>query len=195
MYRSGYYRYAESGYLPITLLKEFVYCPRLAYLELFTGYSYVTDSMERGREVTVDYAMGAARGLRRPRVQQYVRSRSLRLYGVADLVGEVEGGLAVYEFKPLSQVSRRSLWGRHRHFLVQAVAYAMAAEETLRRPAAAVYIVGAGGAVMVRPTPSLREVVRGYSKRLHEMVERELEPEPVRTQKCGYCRMRRVCRP
>jgi len=193
MYRLGYYRYVETGFLPITLLKEFVYCPRLAYLELFTGYSYTTDSMERGKEVTYSYIESIVRNVKSIRVQCYVKSKFLKLCGLVDLVGETRGGLVVYEFKPLTSLSRKSLFSRHKHFLVQAIAYAIASEETFKRPVIEICVVGANKVVVVKPSPSLRHTVKGYAKRLHSMVKSEDEPSPVKTYKCNYCKMRNLC--
>jgi len=193
MYRLGYYRYIETGFLPITLLKEFVYCPRLAYLELFTGYSYITDSMKRGKEITYNYVESIAKNVKNIKVQHYVRSRSLKLHGLVDLVGEVRGRLVVYEFKPLTTLSRKSLLSRHKHFLVQAAAYAVATEETFKRPVIEINVVGMDKVVTVKLTPFLRCIVKGYSNRLHEMVKNESEPLLIKTYKCNYCKMRKLC--
>lgn len=193
MYRLGYYKYVETGFLPITLLKEFVYCPRLAYLELFTGYLYVTDSMKKGKDITYNYIESIIKNIKNIRVQYYVRSRSLKLYGLVDLIGKVKERLVIYEFKPLTTLSRKSLLGRHKHFLVQAVAYAIATEETFKRPVVEINVVGMNKVISVKLTPFLRYIVKGYSNRLHNMVKSESEPLPIKTYKCNYCKMRNLC--
>ena len=108
-------------------------------------------------------------------------------------MGEVRGKLVVYEFKPLTTLSRKSLLSRHKHFLVQAVAYAIAAEETFKRPVIEISVMGINKVITVKLTPFLRRIVRGYSSRLHEMVKNESEPLLVETCKCNYCKMRNLC--
>jgi len=185
------YSLEELGLLPVVLLKEYAYCPRYAYLRLALGGDYVTPSM---------LAAGGAE-LPRFRVPEgwellrgvYVRSGRLGLHGYADAILRRGDLLRVVEAKSLSEVSRRSLFGRRRHVLAQALAYAILAEETLKATADAVLVVGASRAVEVRVTPALRRYVESLAHRMRRDLEAPKPPPRSASWKCSYCCYRRVC--
>lgn len=123
-----------------------------------------------------------------------VASRRLGLWGVADAL-LVSGRLVkAVEAKALTGVSRRALRGRLRHVLAQAVAYGMCAEEGLGLTLVGVVVVGSGGAVEERVTPSLRRYVESLAAGLRRMVELEEAPSPLRGPRCSYCCYSDLCR-
>jgi len=186
------YSLEEAGLLPVALLKEYAYCPRYAYLQIKLGGDYVTPSMRAAGEAGLPE-------LRPPPGWEllrnlYVRSRRLGLHGYADAVLRRGSLVRVVEVKALSDVSRRSLYGRLRHVLAQGVAYALLAEETLRATADSVLIAGSGRWVEVRVTPSLRSYVASLAQRMRRDLEAPKPPPRQVSWKCGYCYYRRVCR-
>lgn len=122
-----------------------------------------------------------------------VASRRLCLWGYADALLTNGKLLRVVEVKALTPVSRRALRGRLRHFLAQAVAYGICAEETLRLTLDGVIVLGSEGAVFERVSPALRRYVESLAQGLREAVERGKAPAPLRGTKCGYCAYADVC--
>ena len=186
------FRALELELLPVRLLKEYAYCPRYAYFQVFVNREYVTESMESALELLDPLERLDPMGWE-VRRSVYVASRRLGLYGVADALLVKCRLVKSVEAKPLSDVSRRSLFRRHRHVLAQAVAYGMCAEETLGLTLASVVVVGASRQVEVRVTPALRRYVESLAEGLRRMVALEEDPGPYRRRGCGYCRFRDLC--
>ncbi len=186
------YSMEECRLLPVALLKEYAYCPRYAYFQFRLGGEYVTPSMLAAAELgTPDFRAPEGWEVFR---SVYVRSRALGLHGFADIVLRRKGLVRVVEAKALSRVSRRSLFGRMRHVLAQAVAYAMLAEETFGATADAVVVLGEGSGVEVRITPALRSYVVSLAHNVRRDLESPRPPPRTTSWKCGYCYYRRVCR-
>ncbi|MEM4688959.1 MAG: hypothetical protein QXH65_07490, partial [Thermofilaceae archaeon] len=151
------------------LLKEYAYCPRYAYLQLFVERDYVTESMRAAQRLDVQLAHLAPEGWRVERCVR-VASRRLGLYGFADALLINGRLLKAVEVKALTPVSRRALRGRLRHVLAQAVAYGLCAEETMRLTLASVIVVGSNGPVEERVTPATRRYVESLARGLWRMV-------------------------
>ncbi|QOJ78817.1 CRISPR-associated protein Cas4 [Infirmifilum lucidum] len=186
------YSLEELDLLPVVLLKEYAYCPRYAYFQFRVGGEYATPSMLVASELgapdfEVPDGWEAYRSV-------YVKSRALGLHGFADAVLKRGGLVRVVEAKALTRVTRRSLFGRARHVLVQAVAYALLAEETLKATADAVIVLGSEGRVEVRVTPALRSYVVSLASSMRRSLASPEPPPRVQSWKCGYCYYRRLCR-
>lgn len=192
MYPIGYFKYLETGYLPISLLKEYVYCPRAAYLEFFTNITYLTESMKEGKNITIDYIQRLTKE-RHIQIQPLVKSKTLKLYGFADVIQKQRNYIIVYEIKRISDITKKSLYKHHKHFLIQLIAYTIAAEETFKKTAKEAYIIAKDKLIKVKMTPTLRKITYDYSKLLHQMITKEQEPTPRKTSKCNYCKMRKLC--
>ncbi|MEM0376700.1 MAG: CRISPR-associated protein Cas4 [Thermofilum sp.] len=174
------------------LLKEYAYCPRYAYLQLSVQRSYVTESMRAALALGDPLAGLEAQGWR-VATNVRVASRRLCLWGYADAL-LVNGKLVrVVEVKALTPVSRKALRGRLRHFLAQAVAYGMCAEETLHLTLDGVVVLGREGAVLEKVTPALRRYVESLASGLRAVVEQGRAPAPLRGPKCGYCAYAELC--
>jgi len=184
----------SSSLIPVRLVKEYAYCPRYAYFQVYVERDYVTPSMREALaspppEVPRFRGWEVLRGVR-------VVSRSLGLVGVADAL-LVKGRLVrAVEVKAMTGLSRKSLRGRHRHVLAQALAYGVCAEETLGLTLAGVVVVGSGAVVEVPVTPALRAYLRSLVAGLRRVLDREELPPaaPLDPRGCGYCRFRDLCR-
>ena len=179
--------------IPVRLVKEYAYCPRYAYFQVYVSRDYVTPSMEVAREEP-EKPVPKFRGWE---VVKDVRvySKRLNLAGIADAVLRRGGEVKVVEFKLLTDISKRSLRGRHRHVLAQALGYGVCAEETFSSTLSGVVVVGRSGYVEVRVTPALRSylysVVDGVRRMLVD--EEPPPPTPLNPSACGYCRFRDLC--
>ncbi|GAB6943362.1 CRISPR-associated protein Cas4 [Vulcanisaeta sp. JCM 14467] len=190
---------SSSPQIPIALIKEFTYCPRYAYYLVFMrGINYVTESMEAALEgnADLDKAVRELCGGASNVLREYpVYSRSLGIYGRIDYVCLYHDHAVPIEVKWLSRVSRRSLLSRHRHYLMQAVAYSMAVEETLRTVVKHFVILTSGGHLIIELTPALKSALASLVKELRLMIANERLPKGVNDpRKCNYCAFRRLCR-
>lgn len=196
---------SSSAVIPIYLVKEFSYCPRYAYYMAFTkGFSYITESMEiairdnGGDESSSDRIDLVVQGICKGGqvIREYaVSSRSLGIYGRVDYLCVLNREAIVIEVKGLSKISRKSLFKHHRHFLNQAVAYALAVEESLSKVVNYVIMLTGDGMVKVRITPALKNAVVRLIQEVRLMLETEELPRRIYdVRKCSYCFFRRLCR-
>lgn len=191
-------RYSNTP-IPIHLIKEYSYCPRYAYYMVFTrGLKYTTESMEIALKSTIQGIDALIRRYCREGtiLSEYpVYSRSLGIYGKVDYLCIMGDEAAVIEVKGLSRVSRRSLFSRHRHFLNQAVAYAVAVEESVGKVVRRVAIIAKDKVVEVKLTPALKSSVIKLIEEARDIIEREELPRGVDDPaKCSYCFFRRLCK-
>ncbi|BAN90254.1 CRISPR-associated Cas4 family protein [Aeropyrum camini SY1 = JCM 12091] len=188
---------------PVSMLKEYAYCPRVAYyMEVLRPSYRPTEPMNLSREIySVDHVREILRtsGFRIVKEEWAVplRSKRLGLQGVADGV-VVEGrlGIVVVEAK-LSVRSNRWLHTRDRHVIFQAAAYALALEETRGYSVDYLAIVSLEDSktYVVRMSPSLRRDVIRLADDMNKILDDGLEPPPKPGRKCVACRFRRVCQP
>ncbi|RLG43754.1 MAG: CRISPR-associated protein Cas4, partial [Thermoproteota archaeon] len=126
--------------IPVTWIKQYHFCPRIIYfLGVLGATERTTESMFEGktkhlREEKLEKRRKTLGGDKRTKVKRkwtklYVASERLGIVGVIDEVVEINGELAIVEVKH-SKPTRKP----PKHHLYQAVAYAMLAEEALRKP-------------------------------------------------------------
>jgi CRISPR-associated exonuclease Cas4 len=191
--------YTLTGMAPVTLLKEWVYCPRIAYFKANLRLEPPTESMQAPRSMRLAERLPRLLGeaglhLKWWEQQVPVASRSLRLRGVADLVGEAEGvGVIVAEAKLRLPPRRLAL-----HHIAQAAAYAIAAEETMGLRVERLALAGVeDGRVRVAPlTPSLRRWIHRLAAEMHEALSKPEPPAPTpRRARCRACFYKNLCPP
>ncbi|MGC8543135.1 MAG: CRISPR-associated protein Cas4, partial [Vulcanisaeta sp.] len=125
-----------------------------------------------------------------------VYSRSLGIHGNVDYLCLYPNHAVPIEVKPLSKISRKSLFGRHRHYLMQAVAYSVAVEETLRTTVKHFIVLARDNYITIRLTPALKSLLRGVVQELRTILISERLPNRISDGlKCGYCRFSSICRP
>jgi len=123
-----------------------------------------------------------------------VESKSLGLCGRVDAVAVTSLEAVPIEVK--LEASPEKVKKLATHHLAQVVAYAIAVEETFRRPARRALIVSieGGTAFEVRVGPVLREHVHRLAKELWRVVEEEKLPRPTAsTRKCSACFYKKFC--
>ncbi|MGQ9635882.1 MAG: CRISPR-associated protein Cas4, partial [Bryobacteraceae bacterium] len=201
--------FGDDELLPISALAHLEYCPRRCALIHIEGSWAETRFTAEGRILharvhrhaaeTVEGAV-QARGV-------WLRSFSLGLYGVADLV----------EFYPVSGDSTQAvplpsydgLWvpfpveykrGPRRpesSYLVHLCAQALCLEEMLQVaiPAGAIYYAKSRRRLPVAFEHNLRQRTRALAAQLHRLVAAGVTPPPQPTPKCHYCSLRELCLP
>ncbi|MEM2388797.1 MAG: CRISPR-associated protein Cas4 [Ignisphaera sp.] len=186
--------------MPITIVKEYVYCPRIAYFKLFTVFEPPTESMMYARESrpSPQDIHSAIKHMIRDscsiEIERYVYSNSAGVHGYADAVA-----LCAEEAIPIEVKLRSSPIAVKRfalHHIVQIVAYAIAVEETFKKPVYRAFILSLEPRTVfeVKISLNFRELVYRVVKELHKMVLDEEVPRPTPSKaKCGLCFYRGVC--
>jgi len=123
-----------------------------------------------------------------------VESRKLGVVGRVDAVA-----VAILEAIPIEiklDTSPRKMKRFSYHHLAQVVAYAIAVEETFRKPVRKALIISSEGNTVFEITIglSLREYIYRLSKELMKIVEEEKIPRPTSNKKkCKTCFYRKFC--
>lgn len=179
---------------PVTLIKEYLFCPRIPYFILVLGVKEIqTASMEMGKDVEVLEKEKAKRRktLFRDRkvlkrwLNLRVSSERLKLQGIVDEVVESEDGLHVVEYK-YGALNRKWVF-------YQAVAYAMLVSEHFGRRVNSIILVdlSSGERREVPYEHRHAQHVMWIVRKLDEIVEEaKLPPMGAR---CPSCLYRKFC--
>jgi len=158
-------------------------------LEGFRGH--VAEKEREKRRLTLG-------GDRRTRVKRkwsglYVTSERLGLRGIVDMVAEIDGELAVVEIKR----SDPGLKPKRDH-LYQAVAYAMLAEERLRRPVKRLILryLPSGKFYNIPITEDMKKHIKWTIRQIKGILREEKIPRPHyrSSGKCQACGWFWICR-
>ncbi len=186
-----------AGTLPISGLNHLIYCERRAALvhiehlwqeNLFTSEGKVLHEK-------VDEGRGESRpGVRITRSLQ-LRSESLGLHGVADVVElhrRPDGG-----WQPFPVEYKRGKPKAHDADLVQLCAQAICLEECFATPVpeGALFYGQTRRRLDVVFDEGLRELTRRTAARLHELIDGGVTPRAVREKKCEACSLLEICLP
>jgi CRISPR-associated protein Cas4 len=123
-----------------------------------------------------------------------VESKSLGLCGKVDAVAITSSEAVPIEIK--LETSPEKVKRLATHHLVQVIAYAIAVEETFKKPVWRALIVSSegGAAFEIRVGPVLRERVYRLVKELWRVVEEERLPRPTPSvRKCSACFYKKFC--
>ena len=179
-----------SGSMPVSLVKDYTYCPAIPWIREILGYVEPrTPSMETARiDADAKEAIAEELGLPRPwRIEVPVRGRSLPLSGVVDIIAG-ERRLTVVEAKAYR---RRIEWSRH--FRIQLLVYAYLVNEAIG-PVREAILYMAGRAYRIPVTRERLDEARRAAEAALRSLESEEPPRPRQPwRKCGYCWYRRVC--
>ena len=185
-----YYRPPYDGSIPVSLLKDYAYCPRLAYLRAALGPPPPTNTMLLNRaperQPSPERALREA-GLEYTRIEREVCGRHPRLgiRGCADAVAWLRGGgLAVVEAKA-------GRW-RGRHHLLQAAGYALIVEHVTGERVRYLVLAYKGRTERVEFTAGLARMVERAVEAARSMLG-DGPPRAVRQARCGACFYRKVC--
>ncbi|MGC9227672.1 CRISPR-associated protein Cas4, partial [Caldivirga sp.] len=145
-----------DDYIPVTLVKEYVYCPRQAYFKVHLHYEPPTTSMAYAKEywknINIEGILKANGIEGNVIIEVPLRSSRLGLVGKADAILVNNGELHIIEAK--INVSKRNLFTKQVHILAQSLAYGLMAEETFKRSLShLIFISGNGSVIKVKVTP------------------------------------------
>ena len=192
----------ELDYIPVTWIKEYHFCPRIIYfMGVLGAHERVTESIKAGGSHHTLESLRENRRLtlagdRKTRVDRRwlklkVSSRRLGVRGVIDEVAEVNGELTIVETKYMKKPKKP----RRRH-LYQATAYAMLAEERLKKPVRRILLryLPEGGSHTVTVTDRMRRHVEWTVRRIRKIVCEEKLPRVRSDGRCRGCGWLWVCR-
>ncbi len=117
--------------LPVTLLREYAWCPRAAFYKIHGLWEPATWSMEAGRyeSAVIEELLRRSGYSGRLLLEQSLESRSLGLRGRVDALLVTSD-----EAIPVEAKKRTGRGKRYLHHRVQAAAYCIAAEEATGLP-------------------------------------------------------------
>lgn len=181
-------------------MKEYAYCPRIAYFKMYTIFEVPTESMAYAKGLissvqdvyeAVKHRLGNECSIE---IDRYVRSRSLGIHGYVDALAICPREAVPIEIKLRSSpkaVKRFAL-----HHLVQLVGYAIAVEETLEKPVyrAIVLSLEPRSVFEIAVSPRIREMVYRCVKEVRRMFEEERVPRPTSSRaRCSTCFYKSIC--
>ncbi|MGI6379224.1 MAG: CRISPR-associated protein Cas4 [Anaerolineae bacterium] len=188
----------EAGYLTVSDLKQYAYCPRIVFyrycLPLLrpTTYKMNRSHQAHAHQAELDQRRSlAAFGLSQGERAHNVRLRSTRmgLLGVADLVIYTDAEAIPVDYK-MTRTSGHLAWH------AQLAAYGMMLQEEagLTAKRGFLYPTLAGRPVEIPLTDELRQRVEHWVASMRRMVKLERMPPAVRRRgKCIECEFRRFC--
>ncbi|ADY01603.1 CRISPR-associated protein Cas4 [Vulcanisaeta moutnovskia 768-28] len=188
-------------YIPISMVKEYTYCPRQAYLKIMIMREPPTESMKYAKQVLNTEKI--IRIIREQGIQGEiklevpVKSTKLGIVGRVDAV-VINGSKAVVIETKLNIGSRKKLYMKYNHVLAQATAYAMAIEETMKVTVDKILIINQEREVTItiRPTPSLRIWIERAIQDMRKHIQnQELPPKTTNKAKCKACYFKDICPP
>lgn len=179
--------------LPLSLLNDFLYCPRRAALKAIEGWWGENEHTVQG-ELSHAHAdlpgYEVAKGVKLLRALPVFSDR-LGLSGTCDIVEQHhDGSLRPVEYKK----------GKRRRFGnddAQLCAQALCLEGMFSRPVlhGAIFHAASKRRREVEFTPQLRKVTEDAIGNLHRMVEAEAVPPAVFKAACEACSLYRICLP
>ncbi|MDK2782092.1 MAG: CRISPR-associated exonuclease Cas4 [Archaeoglobi archaeon] len=178
---------SSSFEFPVTLIKYYLFCPRIPYFILFLGINErVTESMIEGRE---EHEKFFKREKRRGHklVNVFLRSEKYGIYGFVDEIIREKDGYHVVEFK--NTEFRKEMLKMH---FYQAAAYALLVEDNF------------GRVVKITVKYRDREVTRPFSlgvrkylisiiNKIAKMEEIPFASSSKDKRKCRSCGFLRIC--
>jgi len=193
---------SSTEYLPITLVKEYYWCPLKAYYRLVAWATRPTESMETGKQLQgmhrakIIELLENHHAIRETLWEHPVASKRLGLTGRIDLAAITTKDTIIVLDVKLAPTTRKKLLTRDKHTAAQLAAYAVAAEETLRKPleTAYIYTIENQELVELKITPTLRRLVEHAATQLHRIIKQGHQPAPTPSKrKCATCEYNTIC--
>lgn len=179
--------------LPLSLLNDFLYCPRRAALKMVEGWRGANEHTARGDIVHEHSDLAGyevAKGVTLLRALP-VWSERFRLLGKCDIVERhLDGTLLPVEFK----LGKRRQWENDD---AQVCAQALCLEEMfgVSIPRAAIFHAASKRRREVELTPDLRRVTESAIGDLHRLLARETVPPAALKPACEHCSLFEICLP
>ncbi|GGI75927.1 CRISPR-associated protein Cas4 [Vulcanisaeta souniana] len=188
-------------YIPISMIKEYTYCPRQAYLKIMIMKEPPTESMKYAKQVS--NTENVIKSIREQGIEGEVslevpvKSAKLGIVGRVDAVVVNKNRAVIIEAK-LNIGNKKKLYTRYSHVLAQATAYAMALEETMKVTVDKIIIINQEKetTITIRPTPNLRKWTERTIQDMRKHIQNQ-EPPPKTTNKakCKACYFKDICPP
>lgn len=177
----------SSFEFPVSLIKQYLYCPRIPYFVLVLGFK------ERTTELMIDGKKKHDRVLKRMRskgwnVNTFLKSKKYNIYGYVDAFRKEENGYVVMELKDTNYKKR--ILKMH---LYQVAAYGLLVEENFGR----VYkiIVRYNDKEIFRPfTRGIKNYVVSIINKIHRIHDIGLVSIRIDKRKCYNCGFRNRCK-
>lgn len=189
---------AAQESLPASLLRQWAYCPRIPWIREVLGARGVPGPwVEQGLEYDrIQHHLQRDRRLQslgfddlRPHRRVPLRSESLGLHGVADLLLIGRDRFVVADYK----LEARSM---PRGTRIQLAAYAVIAQEQLGKPCIALMVLsGKPVRAILQPwTPELqREVIEAIRALRETLASVSMPPSDAQASKCTVCEHLNLC--
>ncbi len=188
----------EAPLIPVSLIKQYHYCPRIVYFYYVLGFrEKFTESMRAGIEAQREEER---RDKRRKRLvagtesgakshQLFLRSPELGIEGVVDLV--IEGKEIIVVERKYAAVPKRP----PKSHIYQAAAYAMLVERCLGRPVRHAYLVylKSNKQFRIELTSDVKRHVLWTIRKIREIIECEVIPPYRPIPACPSCGYLRFC--
>jgi len=170
---------SSSFEVPVTLIKQYVFCPRIPYFVLVLGYKErITENMLEG----LKYHAKRTKGV-------YLRSEKLGIHGFVDEIIECGGYYKVVEYKSV-KFNKKTL----KQHLYQAVAYALLVEENFGR-VLSVVLKYKNRELEFPVTRELKDYVKRVISRIKKIAKDGVPPQArIDARKCRNCGYIRICR-
>ncbi len=185
------------GYIPIVLVKEYAYCPRIFYYKYYMYMEPPTESMRYPcYTYQTLYSIIREYGLEGDLYLEYpVYSRLLGVSGRVDaVVLHDDGTYSLIEVK--YSVSKRRLETSHRHLKIQLIAYMIACEETLGLRTRSAYMLSLDNSrlleVRIRPWEIVETI--DLVENMWKIITDQRIPDRTSDKwKCRACHYRKIC--
>ncbi|RLI77791.1 CRISPR-associated protein Cas4 [Archaeoglobales archaeon] len=180
-------RTQSSFEFPVSLIKHYLYCPRIPYFVLVLGFK------ERTTELMINGREKHSKVLKKMKsngwnVNAFLKSEKYNIYGYVDAFRKEENGYAVMELKD-TNYKKRIL----KIHLYQAAAYGLLVEENFGR----VYklIVKYNDKEICKPfTRGIKNYVVSIINKIHRIHEIGLVSIKIDKSKCYNCGFRNRCK-
>ena len=183
--------------IPVSLIREWVYCPRVVYYqETLTKSIHHPTWVQQGTDFhQQEEKLWQRRNLTRFNLQEgkkfyqlYLKDKALSLHGIVDMAIESEQKVYAIEFK-------LSTFKKHRKDILQLVAYAMLLEKHFQKECSLGFILGKGKILhKISITEESKNEVAKIVQEIKTCLEKGYKPKSSATaSQCSACEYLNFC--
>ncbi len=186
-----------DDYIPITLVKEYAYCPRIFYYKYFMLNEPLTESMKYPKYTYQEIvALIRSHKIDGEVIMEYpVKSKKLGIIGKIDtIIIHDNRTFSIIEVK--TQASKKKLETTHKHIKTQIIAYTIAAEETLHKRINKTYILSLENKklIEIKIKPWERTELENLTKEIRKILKNQKPPQKTPNKnKCKTCFYKKYC--
>lgn len=182
--------------LPVNLLRQWMFCPRVVYYqELLNVKIKYPLWVKQGEEHHVrENELFKRRNLSRFKLSegkkiynQYLKSSTLKLHGVSDMIIENKDQIYIIENKSSFKVTKGAI--------LQTVAYSMLAEEFFNKESSTAFITTLKNQVTVLSiNQEMKQKVLNIRDKIYKMLDASIKPfSSANIHQCGQCEYINYC--